>query len=328
MSRSRFGWLLLFGALGCGSSSSPDTASSDAGLSTGETVASIGPIAVGAGVEKTVCITKRLDSAEDLVITEITATLAPGSHHLIVYRSTDTEEKLTPTPCIPFAGLAAQQAEPIALIGIKDFSWKFPKGVAIEMAAHQMLRVEAHYINAGMSSLEGQGSVTFHGSPKSSAPPWQAANLVFWGTSKIDIPAHSQAAVGPNFQAGMAGTHLISISTHQHELGTGIQVWSAAHAGDVADRIADDLNWANPSWRLLAMPINFDGTNGLSYQCQWNNTTDAEVKFGESALNEMCFVGGYYYPSRGFDLCIDGQCQIRGDAGSPLGDAEAPPETH
>jgi hypothetical protein len=31
----------------------------------------------------------------------------------------------------------------------------------------------------------------------------------------------------------------------------------------------------------------------------------------ESALDEMCFVGGYYYPSQGFQLCLDGQCQLR-----------------
>jgi hypothetical protein len=35
------------------------------------------------------------------------------------------------------------------------------------------------------------------------------------------------------------------------------------------------------------------------------------VSFGESALDEMCFVGGYYYPSQGMDLCLDGMCQLR-----------------
>jgi Copper type II ascorbate-dependent monooxygenase, C-terminal domain len=186
------------------------------------------------------------------------------------------------------------------------------------MAAHQMLRIEAHYINAGTTDLMGQGSVTFRGSAKSSAAPWQPADLIFWGTTHIDIPPHSLGSVGPNFQVGIAGTHLISITTHQHELGTGIQAWSSTQVGEMGERITNDTDWASPSWRLLDTPIDFNGTNGLSYQCDWNNKTGAEVAFGESALNEMCFVGGYYYPSRGFDLCLDGDCKVRatGDAGA------------
>ncbi len=323
MSRSRLGWLVLCGALGCGSSGAPSSApglgNDGGGLSPDEALASIGPIALAAGIEKTVCITKRLANDEGLVISSITATLAPGSHHLIVYRSTDTQENPIPTPCMPFTGLVSEEAEPIALIGLRQFSWTFPKGVAIELPAHQMLRIEAHYINAGATALEGQGDVTFHGSPASSAPPWQPANLIFWGSTKIDLPAHATGTVGPDFQVGVAGTHLISITTHQHELGTGIQAWSSAEPGDLSTRITNDTDWAAPSWRLLETPIDFNGKNGLSFECAWNNTTAAKVTFGESALNEMCFVGGYYYPSRGFDLCLDGNCQTRkaGDGGVP-----------
>jgi hypothetical protein len=40
------------------------------------------------------------------------------------------------------------------------------------------------------------------------------------------------------------------------------------------------------------------------------------VTFGESALDEMCFIGGYYYPGNGFDLRIQG-----GDAQGVVGTA-------
>ena len=35
---------------------------------------------------------------------------------------------------------------------------------------------------------------------------------------------------------------------------------------------------------------------GFQLQCAWNNTSDATIKFGESALAEMCFFWAYYYP--------------------------------
>jgi hypothetical protein len=33
------------------------------------------------------------------------------------------------------------------------------------------------------------------------------------------------------------------------------------------------------------------------------------VKFGESFNDEMCFLWQYYYPSQGFQLCVDGFCK-------------------
>ena len=91
---------LLFTILGCSSSSSPG------GDANGAAQAVIGPIPVAANEEKTVCIAKDLGNTDDLVISGYEVKLAPGSHHLIVYASTDKQENLTPTPCMPFIGLA------------------------------------------------------------------------------------------------------------------------------------------------------------------------------------------------------------------------------
>ncbi len=281
---------------------SGETMLADGGL---QAYASIGPIDVPAGVEKTVCIIKNLGNADDLVVSSISASLAAGSHHMIVYKSTETQENLTPTPCAPFTGLLTG-TEPIVIVNRLNLTFDFPAGVAFEIPPNQMLRIEAHYINATAADLQGQGTVTFQGTPKASAPAFQQADFLFWGTGAIDIPPQSTFTTGPVFQNGIAGTHMISITTHQHELGTGIQAWSSSTAGDMSDSIVDDTDWTNPSWRLLPSVIDFDGTNGLTFQCNWDNTTNQTVTFGESALDEMCFVGGFYYPSHGFDLCVDG----------------------
>jgi hypothetical protein len=111
----------------------------------------------------------------------------------------------------------------------------------------------------------------------------------------------------------------IAIFTHQHELGTGIQVWASAGSGDMSDSIVHDTDWANPSWKLVSPPVDFNGTNGLAFQCDWDNTTQFPIQFGESALDEMCFVGGYYYPGHGFEIRTNGSPTIGvgfSDAGS------------
>jgi hypothetical protein len=317
--------LCYFAAAACGSnSSSPareagdaavvEGATADAGTGAGIAQVSIGPIDVAAGVEKTLCVTKRLGNAEDLVISGYGAALTPGSHHLIVYQSMATEENLTPTPCSPFVGLASSEVVPMVLVNKLKLSWTFPMGIGVEVPANQMVRIEAHYINTTAADLKGSGTVTLQGTPKSSAPPFTPASFLFWGTESIDIPPGSKYTAGPNFRAGTANTHLISIFTHQHELGTGIQVWASASPGDMSKRIADDPDWSNPSWTLLDPQVDFDGTSGLTYQCDWDNTTPWTIHFGESALDEMCFIGGYYYPAHGFDLEITGTPTAPGGA--------------
>jgi hypothetical protein len=302
------------GSGGGDSASSVDTGvppPPDAGPGSESVQTSIGPIPVGAGQEETVCITKRLTNPDPLVITNIQIALAPGSHHLIVYSVTDTQENLTPTPCSPFQGLAIGNALPIVFANTSQVTWTFPSGVGFEVPAMQMVRIEAHYINPTASMIQGQGAVTMQGWVESQAPPWQKANGLFVGTTQISIPPQATFSTGPQFQVGPAGTHLISITTHQHRLGTRAQVWASAMPGDQATRIADDVNWSSPAWSHVMPQFDFNGTSGLTYQCDWNNSTSQTITFGESALQEMCFVGGYYYPATGFQLCIDGSCSTR-----------------
>ncbi|HEY8090579.1 MAG TPA: hypothetical protein VIF09_22110, partial [Polyangiaceae bacterium] len=153
--------------------------------------------------------------------------------------------------------------------------------------------------------------VSIKGTSAATAGTYQAADVGLWGTTQINVPPQGSFQTPVNFQAGITGTKIFALTTHEHHLGTEAQVWSSAKAGDVATQVADDKDWANPVLKTFDTPLTMDGTTGLSYQCAWNNNTSAPVSFGESALNEMCFVIFYYYPSHGTDVCIDGSCKAR-----------------
>jgi hypothetical protein len=73
------------------------------------TPVSIGPIRLRAGQETTQCIVAKLPSAVDVDVVEIDAMLAPGSHHLIVYKSMSTTESLTPSGCTAIQGMPARR---------------------------------------------------------------------------------------------------------------------------------------------------------------------------------------------------------------------------
>jgi hypothetical protein len=293
----------LVALLACSSSSGSTAGSSD--LQTG-----IGPIPLAAGQEETVCIVKPLGNAEDLLLTGFDMNLAPGSHHLIAYR-TDAGEVDTPYACAPFTGVAIGKDVPLAFANADTVSFAFPAGVGIELPAQSMVKIEAHYINATAKALEGKGTVTLHATPKASAGTFQVADFMAFGTFNINIPPNSSMSTGPVFQAAEAGLHMNLITTHEHRLGTRAQVWASSKAGDLSTKIADDKDWASPAWTKLSPQVDFDGTNGLTFQCDWTNTTDKTITFGESALDEMCIVAGYYYPSKGVYGCFDGHCEFR-----------------
>ena len=306
------GWLgvvpLVIAA--CGGSTGGGGGSGGGGGAAPGLQATFGPIDLPAGVETTQCIVAALGNTTDVVMTGYDVNLLPGSHHMIVYATTDAVQP-DPINCTPFAGLAVGTDTPIAFANKLQETWSFPSGVAVPIPANQNIRVEAHYINTTQGDLTGQGTITLHTTDAATAPPYQAAGYNFYGTFNISIPPNSTYSTGMLFEPGIAGTTQIQITTHQHHLGTGIQVWESTGSGQTGTQIANDMDWSNPAWSTLDPQYAFDGTNGLAFQCSWTNTTDQTVGFGESALDEMCFVGGYYYPSHGMHFCVDGQCRIR-----------------
>ncbi|HEX3771337.1 MAG TPA: hypothetical protein VHV30_10750 [Polyangiaceae bacterium] len=274
----------------------------DAGALQVDTItASVGPIPLAPNEETTVCITMRLPNTEAVYIPRITVDLAPGSHHLVVYRSMATEENLTPTPCTAFQGILQGQAVPLMITEKPSDDLTFPEGVALKIEPQQMIELEAHYINTGVTTLQGTGSAHFQTVPVTTANVIES-DLAFFGTLGIVLPPGPQS-VGPLFVTGQAGTHGFALTTHQHRFGTEFKIWAATSASDVNHApVADTKDWANPPLYRLSPELDFDGNNGLAYQCNWNNTSNELVTFGESALQEMCFLWMYYYPSHGFDM--------------------------
>ncbi|APR76576.1 Hypothetical protein A7982_01923 [Minicystis rosea] len=297
-----------------GACGGPETGSPrDAGAA-GPLTAETGAIRLAAGQESTVCRTFRLGNDTPLLLRRITAELGTGSHHLILYRSADTQESPTPTACTPFGGILGGGQVPIMIAQSAHAELSWPEGVALRIEAHQMVKLEVHFLNTSASDLEAHAEAELEGVPEEQGKELAKSDISFWGTTKINIPPNGTQDTGVLFQSGIAGTKAFATTTHQHRLGTRFEVWYAASdAADPSDTepLAETTSWADPPLYQLDPELAFDGQNGLKYRCEWKNPTSTTVTFGESALQEMCFFWVYYYPSRGFDVCIDGTCYGR-----------------
>src|SRR5262249_45105427 len=151
----------------------PNQAAGDA------TQLSIGPFQLAPGQEFTKCATVPLGNVADLDAIEIDATLAPGSHHLIVYKSMATTASPDPVPCNPFEGILTGDI-PIFIAEKLSTQLTLPSGVAYHFNPNQMVKLEAHYLNTTPNTLQAMGTVSI--TPGTTDRSYQAADIMFCGS--------------------------------------------------------------------------------------------------------------------------------------------------
>lgn len=293
------------GGSGSGSGGGPATTT----LTTG-----IGPIPVKVGEEHVKCITVGLNNPNPVLVRKFRTTLQEGSHHMIVYLAPGATPSPTLEDCQSFAGVLEGQ-HPIFIAEQASTELDFPIAadgtpVTLQLDAMQTLRIELHYFDTGTTDLMVGGSVDIDVLEDSSQKV-TLSDLAFWGTENIKIPPNSDYDTGVLFQQALPGTKTFAVTTHQHHLGTDMRIWYANNASDTSDLVDESMNWANPTLAQPSPALDFPAGSGkgLAYECHWVNNTPNEVDFGESVNNEMCFLWHYYYPSQGFQFCIDGFCE-------------------
>ncbi|MCC6996331.1 MAG: hypothetical protein IT370_17100 [Deltaproteobacteria bacterium] len=262
---------------------------------------------VKAGQEITKCVDFRLPTEKASNIVKIKSTLAAGSHHLILYRSAESAEKPTPYTCSPFTG-ALNGTLPIYIAQTEGTTIELPqtpKRVALKLLAGQMVRLEMHYVNYDTTkSIMGSGSVELTTIDDLMVDEY--AELMFWGSTQINVPPMQEATVGPTWHAPPPGTTLLALTAHTHKYGIDFRV-ERAEKDMPGTEIYATQDWDNPPFLQFTPELKLGPTEGLRWSCKYRNTTSRTIRFGESADQEMCFLWGFYYPSRGFLAFVDYQ---------------------
>jgi hypothetical protein len=319
-SHHKLATLLALSALACGDDTGKTTASStkttdttkthaDAGVQSpdaGETSAqfaapyhvSITVPDVAPGVEGTRCVKVRLENAAPINIAKIHNVLGAHSHHFVLSMVDDpsqTEQELY--ECPPFR--APLTGAPLTVTQKSDEQITLPQGVGYALGEHQLMHLELHYINASSETADVSAQAELY--PLRSDEPVQRAGFMIVGDLNIKIPPHTMYSNGDVYAAqpkDLAGVHYYAVTGHTHRLGKMVRV-------GVADAKDADTNWIYepPTFDWDAPPVQYlepalqipDG-GGFHLRCDWDNTTDDTVLYGESALTEMCFFWVYYYP--------------------------------
>jgi hypothetical protein len=307
--------LLVLALVGCSSSPAPNQAAGDA------TQLSIGPFDLASGQEFTKCAIVPLNNAGALDAIQLHATLAPGSHHLIVYRSSATQAQTTPTNCHPFEGILTGDV-PLFIAEKPDTLLTLPSGVAYHFEANAFVKLEAHYLNSTPNALQAMGTVEV--TPGTTDRTYLAADIMFCGSvmqlANDCIPPNTQSfTLDPGFYYGTKSVDFSKIkffgfTSHEHRLGTNVVISRSTSRDDPGTPIYQNSSWDNPPLEVFddAHLLQFGPGEGFRWQCSYDSADatpapTGKTCFGESAAsNEMCFIWAYYFPSAGH--FVAGEC--------------------
>jgi hypothetical protein len=250
---------------------------------------------------------KRLGNSEPVSVHEIHNVLGATSHHFIVYRVNDTVERPEPYPCDPFTDTFNDP--PLIITQRADDRLTLPEGVAYTIEANQMVRLELHYVNPSPAPQMAEATSTFI--PMPSEDVEHEADVMFLGDTDIEVPAMSEATLGPTFiqlPSRFDGVNYFAITGHEHQWGTDVYVEVAENAGASGTPVYDIpvFLWDEPETVTYDPPFNVPDGGGFKLTCAWNNLSDETVFFGTGVDDEMCFIWAYYFPSRGPFVCANG----------------------
>ena len=269
---------------------------------------SMGPIEVQPGVERTQCVVKRLGNPAAIRVGRIRNNLSNLSHHMILYRTSATEEISEPYDCQPFLDtLEPTQGSPFMVSQKLEDTLQLPEGVGFELEAEQMVRIELHYINTSTSPETITATAEFAELPDALFE--HAAGFVFIGNPDITIPPMSQHTLGPTpfeVPGQYADARFFAITGHTHQWGTDVAIDLMDAGGQPVEPVyaPSDFDWEEPETVIHDPPFSVPPGGGFSFSCSWDNQSPDTVGFGESANQEMCFFWAYYYPDQGAQVCF------------------------
>jgi Copper type II ascorbate-dependent monooxygenase, C-terminal domain len=256
------------------------------------------------GEEITMCREVRLGNVTPMLVRSIHVSIPRGSHHVIVYRSRATDEQLDLTPCRGLSGIISGTA-PLFIAQQPESGIDFPAGVGLSIGANQMIRLEEHFINTSSAPLMVGARVRFDLAPTDGLTP---ADMMFWGTQSIRVAPRSMGSA-TYFRPALPGINVFGLTSHTHQFGVRSTIEVASSATGMGREVHRSETWEEPPLTRFSPPLTFSGGEGLRLVCNYNNTSDRTLTFGESYYEEMCFLWAYYYPSMGFHLCFDGLCR-------------------
>jgi hypothetical protein len=254
------------------------------------------PFELEAADEMYQCTRTTLD--RDMWVTGWHPTVPAGIHHIVLLRDPQPEAEDGTEPCDPFA---ADQQVLFATGALPPNALDMPDGVALRLDAGDHLVMNVHLINTTDTRIAEETvlDVTFTASQAGQ----EEAETLFVGPLNFTIPpGNDQKIEGACTMNG--STNEFADGPHMHALGKSMKVWADSNG---ERQLVYDEPFNDTIYELFD-PVPMVEGDQIHVECTYDNTTGADVEFGSSAKDEMCFAAVYRYPVLPDSPLVGGVC--------------------
>ena len=273
-------------------------------------------LTVKPGEELHKCQLVALPTDSEIEVVAFSHKYTAGSHHFLVF---GTDLDAIPSAlqgqydCVNGDEPIMEHARGILYGGqSSEATFPLPAGVGFKMSAHQVLMLQAHYLNPTGSDIPAKIRAGFD-----TAPPAQirehAGFMIFYDPF-IYVPAQSSATSGIRCSVP-SNINVVAAFTHYHQRGTSMRVWvDPSMSQESSTPIHETRDWEHPP--DFHGPLAVPAGSAFRFECAYTNADTVDVFQGpNAATSEMCVFAGLYYPQAKaeFDNCADLSITGHGD---------------
>jgi len=248
---------------------------------------------LGPSSEAFKCI--RVKIPADMYISGLRVKSPPGTHHELLTISTNASP-LGQYEC----DATNTDMQMLYAGGIQTDALVFPAGVAIKLPANTYINLNLHVANFTDTAMSCTPPACMSGIEVQTIPATEVvheAEMIFLGTFNIHIPSPSTGFVVQGSCVVPAGWNLLNLWPHMHSYAKHQKVTVRRASNGQTDTLLD-TNYAYTDQKNYPMQNAALAPNDtLQVDCTYDNNSGAEVIYGDSAIQEMCFAGFYKYPS-------------------------------
>jgi hypothetical protein len=239
-----------------------------------------------AGHEAHLCA--RMTAPRDAYLHEFSPLIPLGTHHTIV---TVVPGGSTPDGMAPCSGgdISGYQ---IYGSGVGSENYALPKGIAMRVRAGEQMVMNLHLFNVRDKALSGTSGVLVRTMPSEQVE--QVAEGVLAGPLSLTIPTGLVTQRG-KCTFNQAST-IFAVTPHMHQLGVHMKV--VADTSPAGSVVLFDGDYSFDSQQKFPVDsLRMKAGDVVRVECTYQNDGAHTVHWGQSSLDEMCFVGLGRFPA-------------------------------
>jgi hypothetical protein len=166
--------------------------------------------------------------------------------------------------------------------------WPLADYTAHRIAKGTQLLTQLHLFNTSDAPVKDSLEVRLH---RSTAVDPDAVNVYIFGNFNVEVPPLQKSTVEATC-AVKDEVKLISAFPHMHKLATELTFDVGPSEASMA-RVYERAPYSFDDQRLDSFDLTLKPGDTTHIACHYDNPYDQTITFGESTMNEMCFLIGF-----------------------------------